>query len=147
LFEERKAIATPTLVEYFLDRKMKMAAAGTNHSLFLSDLGQVFSAGFNEFGQLGIAVEELRQQDIQIEQIDNWVTSLKESAIKQVDGLEGIRYIAAGAFHSLAVSDMNSDEGKKLALFSWGWGAYGQLGHSKIRDSFNLRKPKQVKFR
>ena len=37
---------------------MRMAAAGNNHSLFLSELGQVFSAGFNEFGQLGIAVDD-----------------------------------------------------------------------------------------
>lgn len=75
------------------------------------------------------------------------MTSLKESAVKQVAGLEGIRFIACGAFHSLAVSDFNNDEGDSLALYSWGWGAYGQLGHSNIKNSFNLRKPKQVKFK
>jgi len=86
-----------------------MAAAGTNHSLFLSELGQVFSAGFNDFGQLGIVEED--QQPSANEKIENWVTSLKESAIKQVDGLEGIRYITSGAFHSFAISDTNLAEG------------------------------------
>ena len=54
IFDEEQKISKPKLVDFFLDRKMKMAAAGSNHSLFLSELGQVFSAGFNEFGQLGI---------------------------------------------------------------------------------------------
>jgi hypothetical protein len=53
---------------------------------------------------LGIDVKEQLNSK---EEIENWVTSLKESAIKQVDGLEGIRYVAAGAFHSFAISDIN----------------------------------------
>jgi alpha-tubulin suppressor-like RCC1 family protein len=31
-----------------------MTAAGDSHSLFLTDLGEVYSCGFNEFGELGI---------------------------------------------------------------------------------------------
>ena len=30
-----------------------MCAAGRNHSLFLTEVGSVWVAGFNEFGQLG----------------------------------------------------------------------------------------------
>jgi alpha-tubulin suppressor-like RCC1 family protein len=62
---------------------------------------------------------------LKIEQVENWVMSLKESAIKQVVGLEGIRFIACGAFHSMALSDLNNHEGESLALYTWGWGAYG----------------------
>ena len=50
---------------------------------------------------------------------------MKETSIKQIDGLEGIRYIAASGFHSLALSDIDEDQGPALALYSWGWGAYG----------------------
>ena len=50
VFNEEDHIDKPRLVEGLLEWKMKMAAAGNNHSLFLSELGQVFSAGFNEFG-------------------------------------------------------------------------------------------------
>ena len=31
-----------------------MAAAAETHSLFLTDLGEVYSTGFNEFGELGL---------------------------------------------------------------------------------------------
>jgi alpha-tubulin suppressor-like RCC1 family protein len=31
-----------------------MTAAGEAHSLFLTDLGEIYSCGFNEFGELGI---------------------------------------------------------------------------------------------
>lgn len=61
--------------------------------------------------------------------------------------MEGIRFIACGAFHSLAVSDFNKVDSRSLALYTWGWGAYGQLGHYKVKSDFNLRKPKQVKFK
>lgn len=39
LFKEERSISKPTFIDYFSDRRMKMAAAGNNHSLFLSDLG------------------------------------------------------------------------------------------------------------
>ena len=121
-----------------------MAAAGYNHSLFLSELGQVFSAGFNEFGQLGILVDEVSNTS---DKIENWVTVLKESAIRQVFGLEGIRFIACGAYHSLALSGATSDGIRAYSLYSWGWGANGQLGHSQIKNQFNQSQPKYVKFR
>jgi len=35
------------------EKEVKMCAAGKSHSLFLTYLGEVYSAGFNEFGQLG----------------------------------------------------------------------------------------------
>jgi hypothetical protein len=50
---------------------------------------------------------------------------MKETSIKQINGLEGIRYIAANGFHSLALSDIGSTDGPPMALYSWGWGAYG----------------------
>ena len=42
--------------------------------------------------------------------------------------------MAAGQFHSLAVTHSG-------ALYSWGWGGYGQLGHG---DEENQLLPKRV---
>ena len=61
--------------------------------------------------------------------------------------IEHIRFIAAGDSHSLAISDRMKDNVPQSELYSWGWGAFGQLGHNKIRNSYNLDRPKKVKFR
>ena len=47
-------VAKPTLMKDLMDKKMIMTACGRRHSLILSELGQVFAAGYNEFGQLGV---------------------------------------------------------------------------------------------
>jgi alpha-tubulin suppressor-like RCC1 family protein len=47
-------ILRPVRIQYLSERRIVMAAAGETHSLFLSELGEVYSAGYNEFGELGI---------------------------------------------------------------------------------------------
>ena len=48
------AVSKPTRLKYLQDKKIVMTAAGEAHSLFLTDQGDVYSCGFNEFGELGI---------------------------------------------------------------------------------------------
>ena len=43
-------VSEPCLVNGIIDNKVIMCAAGRNHSLFLTKMGQVFSAGLNEYG-------------------------------------------------------------------------------------------------
>ncbi|MDQ3980108.1 MAG: hypothetical protein M3314_11225, partial [Actinomycetota bacterium] len=84
-------------------------AAGAVHSLALDQGGRVWAWGWNAVGQLGDG------------------TSIDRHTPVLTKGLEGPywRYpasgIAAGAYHSLAVST----EG---AVLAWGWNGYGQLG-------------------
>jgi alpha-tubulin suppressor-like RCC1 family protein len=61
-------ISKPTVLKDLLDKKILMTAAGRNHSLFLTELSQVFSAGFNEFGQLGVKTDSMQ---IRINQSEN----------------------------------------------------------------------------
>ena len=51
--DARASCSEPTLVLDLQEKRVKMTAAGVNHSLFLTDLGHVYSAGYDEFGQLG----------------------------------------------------------------------------------------------
>ena len=50
LGKETAIINKAQLVGELADKKIKMTAAGTNHSLFLAELGQIYTSGFNEFG-------------------------------------------------------------------------------------------------
>ena len=50
LGKEKKRINKASLVQEIQDKKIKMTASGTNHSLFLAELGQIYTSGFNEFG-------------------------------------------------------------------------------------------------
>ena len=50
LGKEKPIIEKASLVQELADKRIKMTAAGTNHSLFLAELGQIYACGFNEFG-------------------------------------------------------------------------------------------------
>ena len=85
------------------------AACGMAHTMALTEDGRVYSFGGNARGQLGLGDRELRPVP----------TCLRAA------GLGGTRIvlIAAGLAHTVAVSEAG-------ALFSWGEGENGQLGHN-----------------
>ena len=130
------------------DKKILMTAAGKHHSLFLTELGHVYSAGLNEFGQLGVKsdpMEITKQAKYNVSILQNYLYQKTKSTPQRVD-IENVRFIAAGDCHSLAITDLSHDGEFESKLYSWGWSAYGQLGHSKIKNSYNLDRPKVVKF-
>eukprot|EP00350_Pseudokeronopsis_sp_OXSARD2_P006423 CAMPEP_0170553242 /NCGR_PEP_ID=MMETSP0211-20121228/11046_1 /TAXON_ID=311385 /ORGANISM="Pseudokeronopsis sp., Strain OXSARD2" /LENGTH=54 /DNA_ID=CAMNT_0010861425 /DNA_START=303 /DNA_END=467 /DNA_ORIENTATION=+ len=45
-----------------------MTAAGENHSLYLSELGEVYSCGYNEYGELGIGMEPMMGKERELDQ-------------------------------------------------------------------------------
>lgn len=49
--------STPTLLSYFVNqkRKVKQIATGEAHTIVLDDLGHVYTFGWGELGQLGVA--------------------------------------------------------------------------------------------
>eukprot|EP00877_Chromochloris_zofingiensis_P012093 jgi/Chrzof1/7137/Cz02g12140.t1 len=82
------------------------AACGSNHTLAIAENGSLWSCGRNHQGQLGNGVFEDNLQ------------------LSPVAGIRGARIVAAaaGACHSMALASDGS-------LYTWGHGAYGQLGH------------------
>ena len=89
-----------------------MTAAGTNHSLFLAELGQIYSSGFNEFGQLGVYTEYVAtnimdglEDGAQNNLMGNFYYVKTKSTPVRIHTLENIRFIAAAGSHSLAITD------------------------------------------
>ncbi len=99
-----------------LSEPIRQLACGGDHLLLRTLSGKVYSHGCNnKSGQLG------REGD--------------PAALEPVQGLDvAVGFVACGPSHSLAISETG-------ALFSWGLGSSGQLGHGS-RDS--LPRPKRV---
>jgi alpha-tubulin suppressor-like RCC1 family protein len=96
-------------------------AAGDAHSMVLLDNGEIWSWGDNAFGQLGIGDD---------------VSALIPTQVRQENGepLTNIISIAAGAFHSLALSNDGY-------IWAFGHNENGQLGTG---SSANLSIPAKV---
>ena len=101
-----RRLNTPTRLPSTLGERAVSVAAGADHSLALTADGAAWSWGAGDYGQLG-------HGDTQ-----------RQPLPKKVEDLAGRRVVAvsAGGHYSLALADDGS-------VWSWGRGAYGQLGH------------------
>jgi alpha-tubulin suppressor-like RCC1 family protein len=111
------AAPTPLAANPELGRA-RAVAAGSLHSLVLSKTGQVWSCGAGWEGPLGHGDEA------------SLCVPTRISALNDVS----VSMIAAGRAHSLAISEDG-------ALYSWGWGKCGQLGHG---DRVSVHVPRRV---
>ncbi|XP_075679397.1 RCC1 and BTB domain-containing protein 2-like [Dermatophagoides pteronyssinus] len=99
--------------------RFEMIACGFGHLLLLRQDGTVFALGNNLFGQL----------------TNNSPSSF--SILKLVNtGLNNVKIIACGWWHSLALTNKNE-------IYSWGYNNYGQLG---LGDEDNRNIPTLVSF-
>ena len=109
----------PQLVKSMSDHFVMSIACGGFHTVAITDLGETFSWGTGDRGQLGHG--------------DN----LDHTTPTMVEALEGRRIIAVecGDLHTLAL-------GSTREVFTWGAGDCAQLGHGTKTD---LRVPRVVK--
>ena len=82
---------------------IRAIAAGGNHSLLLTETGELFGCGYNQYGQLGLGHTEHQA---------SWI---------QLSDKTHIRAIAAGGHHSLLLTETGE-------LFGCGYNGCGQLG-------------------
>lgn len=104
------------------EKVFRTIAAGTAHSLAIDSSGQLYTWGYNDYGQLG----------------DNSTTgsrtAINLSAAEFVGGVANplygkhIQSIAAGYSHSLAIDSSGQ-------LYAWGLNSSGQLGDNTMVDS------------
>jgi hypothetical protein len=105
---------TPIKVNGFNDEKVIMISCGGSHSMALTESKQVFSWGYNSFGQLGIGTKK---------------NTNKPKRIK-LDGVK-IHKICCGYNHSLLLSE----EGD---IYAFGNNNFGQIGNG---NKGNVLKP------
>jgi len=108
----------PKEVEAFPDQRVVAVSAGQYHNLALTADGAVSSWGFGGGGRLGHGDEQ---------------TQLLP---KKVEAFAGQRVVAVSAGHSHSIA-ITADG----AVWSWGGGSYGKLGHG---DSQEQLLPKKI---
>eukprot|EP00741_Cyanophora_paradoxa_P009380 tig00000144_g9086.t1 len=108
---ENTNVFTPKLVEALSNRRVRRVACGTNHTMCLTDSGQVFTWGRGKHGRLGHGDEKdaFLPQEIDM---------LRSKQIVQ---------ISAGGAHSAALTSLGD-------LYMWGNGQAGQLGLGEKHD-------------
>ncbi|KAG0467654.1 hypothetical protein HPP92_019234 [Vanilla planifolia] len=111
---------SPKCVSSLLGLKMQGVAAGLWHTLCVSDDGDVYAFGGNQFGQLGTGLDQAETLPKLLD-----APSLESSNAK---------IVSCGARHSASVTDDSK-------VFCWGWNKYGQLG---LGDSIDRSIPSQV---
>ncbi|GMH87521.1 hypothetical protein TL16_g10880, partial [Triparma laevis f. inornata] len=118
---ETKTVTTPTLVETnaknWSNRKIVSVAVGKSHSVVLDDLGEGWSVGKNEHGQLGIG-----------SQTDANVLTWKQMKF-QDNKVSKLMKVACGENFTVALNE----EG---IVFTTGLSEFGQLGNGETGEYF-----------
>ncbi|NXP52515.1 RPGR regulator, partial [Heliornis fulica] len=115
----KNTVSKPTCVKALKPEKTKLAVCGRNHTLVYTEKGNVYAAGGNSEGQLGLGDTEERTTFHLISFFTN------QHKIKQ---------LAAGSYTSAAVTE----DGQ---LFVWGDNSEGQIG---LADEACVSIPCQV---
>ncbi|NXL61953.1 RPGR regulator, partial [Chordeiles acutipennis] len=102
----KNTVSKPTCVKALKPEKTKLAVCGRNHTLVYTEKGNVYAAGGNSEGQLGLGDTEERTT---FHLISFFTTQHK------------IKQLAAGSYTSAAVTE----DGQ---LFVWGDNSEGQIG-------------------
>ena len=107
----------PKKIEAFAGQRVVAVSAGSLHSLAITADGAVWSWGSGSYGRLG-------HGDMQIQRLP-----------KKIEALAGQRIVAvsAGLYHSLALTADG-------AVWSWGGGTGGKLGHSDMQSQLLPKK-------
>lgn len=100
-----KSLPAPKQIKIKSKRKVTRVACGYYHTVFVTELDEVFICGEGDYGKLGLNDE-------------------KESSVStptKVPGMDGhVLSVACGSNHTVVVTD--------LGVYAWGDGSRGQLG-------------------
>jgi hypothetical protein len=116
-------VTKPTLIASLVNHhiEIKEGCCGGHHSLLLSHDGNVYSFGWNEYGELGLGIQKKNKFTPTL------ISYFRDNKIE-------IKQISCGGDHSLVLS-------KNGEVYSFGWGEYGQLGHN---NTVSLNVPRKI---
>jgi alpha-tubulin suppressor-like RCC1 family protein len=117
-----KKIYRPKLSENLTDLNIINMSCGAYHTLVLTSSGDIYSWGWNQFGQTG------NESDSEYQLIPMKINGMKSEKFKA---------ISCGFWNSMALTE----DGR---VFSCGQNTYGQLGDLSFKDS-NRLKPVDMK--
>ena len=135
-FKQRRE---PTVVDYFLDKRVLVIACGGHHSGVICGNNEVYFWGDSASGQCGVGEIKLVNQPSLV-QFEHSITlhTKQESSTLEKDKTKKkplIKEISCGDSHSLALS---------IAGEVWSWGTGCQLGHGVETEQVNV--PKKIDF-
>ncbi|EMP36061.1 Protein unc-45 like protein A [Chelonia mydas] len=156
-------VSEPRLVEALHGMPMGDVAAGGWHSVSVSEGGDLYAWGWNESGQLALPCKALAEKRppaaasvSQHEEPGAGEAELKLVSPKAPPGAEAGDFISIQAFPALLDLPEGSEVSKVSCgsrhtaavtrtgeLYTWGWGKYGQLGHT---DTASSDQPRQVGY-
>ncbi|XP_054858923.1 RCC1 domain-containing protein 1 isoform X2 [Eublepharis macularius] len=149
---ELEGVSEPQLVEALHGVPMGEVAAGGWHSASVSDTGDLYMWGWNEWGQLALPSKTMAESHGATAVNAESSTPASGSSAQQespkaafisiqafpalLDMPQGadVSKVSCGSRHTAAVTQTGD-------LYTWGWGKYGQLGHG---DTASSDQPKKV---
>lgn len=140
---KQATVLVPTRIKYTGPPIIKIGCGG-DFSMLLNIKGVMYSFGLPEYGQLGLGttgeyIQTAGKVMYNCERapvpIKSYIEKGKDNHPKHVEVTDIIDF-ACGTNHTVAI-----DSNKKA--FSWGFGAYGRLGHADNKDEL---LPRLVKY-
>jgi alpha-tubulin suppressor-like RCC1 family protein len=102
----------PILNQYLNNEFVIAISCGANHSLVLTNCGEVYAWGYNYWGQIGNGCNDNQLKPIKVKGFNN----------------ERVLMISCGGYHSMALTECGH-------VYSWGSNYCGQLGIGNTEDS------------
>ncbi|KAL2310422.1 hypothetical protein Nmel_002074, partial [Mimus melanotis] len=164
----KNTVSKPTCVKALKPEKPKLAVCGRNHTLVYTEKGNVYAAGGNSEGQLGLGDTEERitfhlirffTNQHKIKQLsagsytsaavtedghlfvwgdnsEGQIGLASEASVSvpcKVDIGKPISFVSCGYYHSALITEK--------AVYTFGLGQYGQLGHGTFVFESSVPKP------
>ncbi|KAI1904113.1 hypothetical protein AGOR_G00002350 [Albula goreensis] len=134
----------PRVVEALWGVAMRGVEAGGWHSVCISGVGDLYTWGWNESGQLGLPSRAVRGSTLQggtstgaePDSREVFISIQAFPALLDLPQEAEVTSISCGSRHTAALTCTGD-------LYTWGWGEYGQLGQGTTHSSDS---PTRVEF-